>query len=133
MIGRLCRGDSRPAQQRLNPRDQLGKRKRLDQIIIAAVLQTADFVGNRIFRTQHNDRHGDPVGAQLFNQRKTIHSGEHDVDNRQITLFGLRLEQAVRTGRGMDRRITGLLQALEDEIRCPCVILHQKNLHKNLL
>jgi hypothetical protein len=46
---------SRPPKQRLDPGNRLGKRKRLDQVIVRARLEAADTILKRIPRGQDQD------------------------------------------------------------------------------
>src|ERR1700722_14649539 len=68
-----------PAKERFDSRCEFANVERLDQIIVAAGLQSVDSVVDRRQRTYHQSGRGVAFGAQRLNNRKTITALQHAV------------------------------------------------------
>jgi len=68
-------GERRPTTQCIHPRDQLGKRERFDQIIVAAPLEAGYAVIYSRHRCQKQNGCLDTGSTNGPDQRKTINSG----------------------------------------------------------
>ena len=77
-------GAVRPAQYHLDARQQLHRFKRLDDVILRSQPQALHPIGNILPRGEKDDRGA--AAARLFHQRKTVLSGQHHIQQRQIIL-----------------------------------------------
>ncbi len=84
-----------PAQQRIDPRVQLGERERLDQVIVGAAAQPRDPVGDRAHRGEEQHRGLVARAAQRFDDRKPVEAGQHAVDHRDVVVLRQGADQAV--------------------------------------
>ncbi len=66
--------------QRLDPRQQLGKGERLDQIIVAAAAQAAHAVVDFAERADDQSRRINAGVAELPDDRQTVDAGKHAID-----------------------------------------------------
>src|ERR1700722_9686888 len=71
-----------PAKKRFDSRSEFANVERLDQIIVAAGLQSVDSIVDRRQRTDHQGGRGVPFGAQRLNNRKTITALQHAVNDQ---------------------------------------------------
>ena len=72
------------AQMGADPREQFGETKRLCHIVICPRIETLDRVGFRIMPRQHDDRVLEPLLAQLFDRRASIHIRQTDIHDDEI-------------------------------------------------
>src|SRR5581483_9064369 len=82
-------------EQRLEPRQQLDKGKRLDQIIVAAGAQAANAIVDLAERADDQERHRDAVVPQLAHHSDAVNIGQHAVDR----------DHAIVAGRGVAQRL----------------------------
>src|SRR5512140_105367 len=80
MLGRRDR--RAPSPECANPRDELAKGERLDQVVVSACLEPEHAIVDRIARRQHEDRSGDASRtnpcAELESRSIRKHHVEHD-------------------------------------------------------
>ena len=110
-------GAARPAQDRLHPHDELGRRERLRQVVVGAVLEPGDPVDRRAPRRQDEDRRraGLLVAADGPDDGPPVELGEHQVEDDEGRLVLLdRRERRRPVGRGHDREPVAL-QVRPDE------------------
>ncbi len=89
------------AQQRLEPRGQLGDRERLDQVVVGAGLQAGDAVVHLVARGQHADGDVDAVAAQALDDADAVEPGHRHVEDdhrRGLLRDGAQRLQAVGGG-----------------------------------
>jgi hypothetical protein len=72
-------------QQRADTREQLGERKRLDEIVVGAFLQAAHAVLDAVARGQHQHRRLG-LRAHRFQHAETVDAGQHDVEQQQVVV-----------------------------------------------
>ena len=107
---RSCRGRRAP-QDRLHAEDQLGRRERLRQVVVGAVLETGDPVDGRAARREDDDRRRGRlvVAADRADDGPPVQLGEHQVEDDERRLVGL---DGVERGRpvrgGHDREALAL-------------------------
>jgi len=71
----------------LNAREQLRKRERLGQVIIASDLQTFHAIIDRTFRAQNNDRHLYFLRPPTFDQAEAIEPGQHQINDCDVVVI----------------------------------------------
>ena len=94
------------AQDRLDAQDELGRRERLGQVVVGAVLEAGDAVERRAAGRDDQDRRGGRlvVAADGPDDGPPVQLGEHQVEDderRPVALDGIEGSRAV--GRGHDR------------------------------
>ena len=125
MIDPLC-----PPMQCVNARQQLAEGKGLGQIIVAAAAQSADTIVHLGQGAQDQDRCALAGFAQHLDDSQPIDiARQHAVHDDDIIRLAGRQEHAVAAVAGMIRRVSGFLQAFDDELRDALVILDQQNFH----
>ncbi len=100
-----------PAQDRLDPEHELGRRERLRQVVVDAVLEPGDPIERRTAGGEHQDRRGRRfvVAANRPDDRATVEVGQHQVEHdegRAVALDGVEGGRPVR--RGHDREAVAL-------------------------
>ena len=71
----------------LNAREQLGKRERLGQVIIAADLQTLHAIIDRTLRAEDEDRHLYFLRPPAFDEVEAIEPRQHQVHDRDVVVI----------------------------------------------
>ena len=99
------------AQDRLDAQDQLGRRERLGQVVVGAVLEAGDAVDGRAAGRDDQDRRGGRlvVAADRPDDGPAVQLGEHQVEDdqrRPVALDGVEGGRAV--GGGHDREAVAL-------------------------
>ena len=94
------RGGARrgPPQDRLDPDHELGRRERLRQVVVGAVLEPRDPVDRRAARRQDEDRRGACllVAANRPDDGPAVELGQHQVEDHERRL--MRLDRVQRRG-----------------------------------
>ena len=119
----------RSPDERLQTGQQLRKRERLRQVVVAARLQTLDAVVNRPARAQ--DEHGgmDAARADAIDERQPVETRQHHVDDRGVVASADRqLDAPFTVGRDIDG-MTGFGQALADEVGDRRVVFDHEHSH----
>ena len=119
------------ADERLHAREQLGKRKRLGEVIVAAGLQAFHAVVHPGLRAEDEHRREDFVLAQLAQQRKPVKLRQHDVQHRRVVSDDLRQRKTVLAIGRMVHREAVLLQPVDHERSDLAVIFNYKDTHKS--
>ena len=117
------------ADERLHAREQLGKRKRLGEIIVAAGLQAFHAVVHAGFRAEDEHRRENFVLAQPAQQRKPVELRQHDVEHRRVVGDRLRQPEALFPIGRMVHGEAVLLQPVDDERGDLTVIFNHKYAH----
>ena len=81
-------GHATAAYHRLDPGQQLGEGKRLDQVVIRAGIQTADTVGDRVASGQHEHRRFDAALAERFQDIETVPARKTEVEEDEVEPLG---------------------------------------------
>src|SRR5215472_4265718 len=80
----ILRNDSGPPQHCSDSRQQLANGEWLSHVVIRAQFKAYNFVHFLAPRSQHDDRYGAALGAQLLAYLEPAHSRHHDVKNNQV-------------------------------------------------
>ena len=75
---------ARPPQERVQPREQLGERERLRQVVVAAGVEAGEPVGERVARGQEEHGRVDAAGAQRLADVAPVGVGQPDVDDQRV-------------------------------------------------
>ncbi len=97
-------------QQRLDSRQQFGKRKRLDQVVIAARPQSLDAIIDRTQRAQHQHGRGHIRLAQRRDQRQSVELRQHAIDDQQVVARRACRRQPAGAVSAVLDRVAGLAQ-----------------------
>src|ERR1700730_14339514 len=81
---RFSRSRKRPSQQITQACKQFGKCKRLGEIIVAALFESAHALINRPAGRENEHRSGTPLSTASGNQIEAIKVGQSEVDNERI-------------------------------------------------
>ena len=114
---------------RVKAADQLRRLERLGQIIIRAAVQPRQPVFQCGPGSEHQDGDGDLFFPEGTQHGKTVHAGQHDVENDRVILGAHRPVQAVVS---VVNRINGdplFFQQLTDRRGKLPVVLHQQYAH----
>jgi hypothetical protein len=79
------------------PRDEFRQRKRLHEVIIRTLFETADAVVQSIARGQHQDACGTAGHAQVAQDLEATFPRQHHIQNDQVVAASLGQEQAFIT------------------------------------
>ncbi len=116
-------------EKRANASDQFRKGKRLDQVIIAAELESFHPIRHAIARSQEQNRRQHPLPAQFLDHRPAILFRQHDVEQEEIKAASERhLQAGLAVARHLDR-VTFLLQPLGDKGSCLLFVFDQQDAH----
>ena len=100
-IGASCAGDVVDApQHRVDPRDELGRRERLDDVVVGAEPQADHAVGLLALRGQQD--HRDPIAvllAQPAHHLEPVEPGKHQVEHDEIGRAARRRRRSPRRRR----------------------------------
>ena len=99
----LGTGRRRPPQDRLHAKNELGRRERLGQVVVGAILEPGDAIDRGAPSRQHEDRR---VGRLLIaahgaDDGPPVQFGEHQVEHderRLVRLDGLERRRPIRGG-----------------------------------
>ncbi len=119
--------------QGIQAREQLAEGKGLGQIVVAAAAQAANAVIDLGQRAQDQDRSALAGLAQHLDDRQTVDvAGQHAIHDDHIVGLARGEKHAVAPVGGVVGRMPRLLQALDDELADPLVVLDQQDLHVRL-
>ena len=123
------RPQGRAARERGEPRHQLLESEGLDEIIVAARLQSVDPIVDARQIGEEKHRRRNAFGAHQRDHAEAVELWQHAVKNDRIEAIGGRaLEFGAAVSR--DRRLVpARLQACRDEVGGPFVVLDNQNLH----
>jgi hypothetical protein len=85
-----------PAKQRADASDQLGKTKRLGDVIVRADTESVDLVDFFALGAQDYDRHAEPVAAERLEDAIAVDSREHEVENDEVGRISPRCRDRAR-------------------------------------
>ena len=126
---RLARRAGGPAQDRLDPQDQLPGGEGLDHVVVGAELQADDAVHLLGLGGEHEDRdvaHRDALLQQPADLQ-AVHAGQHQVEDDQVRLAALRhLEGGLAVLGGLHRH-AGLPQVVGDDLDDVGLVLHHED------
>ena len=88
--------------QRVHARHELGKRERLDDVVVGARIQPGDTVGDLAARGEDEDGHRVLPAAQGPEQGEAVHAREPDVEHDEV--IGVHVQQ-VEGGLGARRAV----------------------------
>src|SRR5262249_16927140 len=119
----------RSPDQRLDARQQLREGERLDEIVVAAALQTANAIVDRSSGAQNEHGNDDLSRAQLLDERQPVTLRQHQVDNPDVVRLVEGVGEAGPAARRPVERKPGLAQARSHEIRNGVVVLDEQRAH----
>ena len=121
----------RAPMQCVDARQQLAEGKGLGQIVIAAAAQAAYPIVDFRQCAQYQDRGALAGLAQHLDDGESVDiSRQHPVHDDDIIRLAGSQEHAVAPIAGMIRGVSGFLQAFDDELCDPLVVLDQQDLHE---
>src|SRR5579875_3596591 len=133
-IGNLQAGRDRmrrrAAQQGPDPRDQLGKGKGLDQIIVAAGIETRYPIVDPSERRQKQDRSPVAGGAQRLDNGKAVETRQHPIDDQKVEMLRGGAEQPFIPARRTYGQIALLGETVDDIVRRVQIIFDHQDLHR---
>jgi hypothetical protein len=86
----------RTPQERFKSGNELEKRKRLGQVVIASCPQSAYAVVDGTEGTENEGGCPNLLFPQGFDNGEAIYAGQHSIDNQDVRLSGARFGQAIR-------------------------------------
>src|SRR5439155_21590061 len=119
--------------ERPQAREELGKRERLDEVIIGARIQAGDPVLDGIARREHQHRCPNPAREQPSAGLESVDSRQHHVEDDCVVVVGARHPQGVLAGLGDIRRQPFPRQPTMDQARHPQLVLDDKHPHGHIL
>ena len=131
-VARLEHGRAleRPAaRERAQPRDELGERERLDEVVVGAAVEAGDAVLDRVARGEHQHGRPDAVGAQPPADLEAVDAREHHVEHDRVVVGGARHPQRVLA---LDRDVGEhplVAQAAPDQARELDLVLDDQHAH----
>ena len=87
--------DRAAAAERAQPRDELGERERLDEVVVGAAVEAGDAVLDRVARGEHEHGRPDAVVAQAAADLEAVDAGQHHVEHDRVVVGGARHPQRV--------------------------------------
>ena len=119
----------RSPDERLQPRQQLRKRERLRQVVVATRLQTLDAIINRAASAQNEHRGMDAARTDPIDQGQPVETWQHHVDDRGVVApVERKLDALFAVGRDIDD-ITGFGQPLAHEVGNGRVVFDHEHSH----
>ena len=98
-------------QQRAQPRQQLRKFERLDEVVVGAGVESFHAIGQRIARRQHQDRRVIPLGAQHPADLESIRRRNARIEHDRVVRRGRSALQRLLAGRRDVHRIRLLAES----------------------
>ena len=121
------------AQQGPNPRQKLGKGKRLGQVVIGTGLQTRNDILYRILGRQHEDRSDDLLGPQLLEHGEAVLLRQHPVEHDQVhRLFRGQRQPFLAVG-SQQHFVVFLFEPSLDKARHLLFVFNDQNTHTRFL
>ena len=116
------------AEQRVQPRDELGERKGLRDVVVAARAESRDAIRQRVARREEEHGRLHALRAQRLADVAAVGIGQTDVDDQDVRR--LRLDALEQLGPGADTcRVEALLaQAAQKHAAESDVVLDDQNL-----
>ena len=118
----------RPPGERIDPRDELLERERLDEVVIGARPEPGDAVIHRVARRQHQDRRSDAPFAKGARNIQPVRPGQH----QSTAAMSNRPELASRGPSSPSAAVSAVWpspRSVRHEGRKPSVVLDQQDLH----
>lgn len=123
-----CRGGVRWAQDRPDPGDQHGKRKRFGEVVVGTGIERFSLVEVAILGGEHDDRGPDLPGSEVGADLNAVATGQHDVEQDQVVTAFSRKPETIDT---VERDINGEALGVEaafDNGRNLDVVLDEQDL-----
>lgn len=117
------------AGQRIDPRKQLIKMKRLRQVIIGAQVQHFHLVVGAVQRAQHQDRDVDFLKPDQLRQLDPVQAGKHEVHQDHLKIIGPDHLPCGFTAFGQAHLMPRFAQPLHQKPADSFVIFYQENIH----
>ena len=118
-----------PPHERPQPREELGERERLRQVVVGARVETGDAVVDAVARREHEHRRPHAVLANPAADLEAVDPGEHEVEHDRVVLGGLGHPDGVVAGAGDVDRMTLLDEAAVQEARHLQLVLDHEDAH----
>ena len=118
-----------PPRERAQPRQQLGERERLDEVVVGAAVEAGDAVLDRVARGQHQHGRPDAGAAQPPAGLEAVEARQHHVEHDRVVGVRLRHPERVLAVR---RHVGGeplAGQPAPDQARHPQVVLDDQHAH----
>ena len=119
--------DGGAAQQRMDARQQLGRRKRLDQIVVRAGFQPLDTVFDRIARGEHQDERLVARRPQVFQHADAVQPRHQPVEHDDIRAVRLHLSQRLGAVGGAEHAKTLVRQRAPQHRQEFGIIVYDQN------
>jgi len=118
----------RPSAQRGDPRNELGKSKRLHQIIVAARIEAQDPVLNIAQRGQKQNRRVAAGRAQAPDEGEPVEAGNHPIDNEQIEAIAHCAHETISTTRRLGDQVAFFAKTVRDVICILSIVFNEQDL-----
>ena len=119
--------------QRPEPRQQLGERERLRQIVVGAGVQTPHAVLDRVTRREHDDRRPKARGPQPPAHLEAIRPRQHHIEDHCVEVRRAREQQCLLAVAG-DLRDPAVAPQTAPDGRChPRVVLDHQHAHRSMM
>ena len=129
----LLAASAAPARQHLDPRQQLGERIGLGQVVVAAGAQALDPVVDLAERRQDQRRRLDALGAQRADHRQAVALRQHAVDDQDVVLPVERQAEPVLAVGGVVGHVADLAEGLDQVVGRVAVIFDDEEAHAAIL
>ena len=123
------RSERRAARERVEPRHQLLEGERLDEIVVAAGLESVDPVvdAGEVGEEEHRRRHA--LRPHQRDDAEPVELRQHAVEDDHIETIGGRPLESFATVPRDRRLVPARFEARRDEVGGPLVVLDNQNLH----
>jgi len=119
----------RAAAERIDAGDQLGKCKRLDEIVVTPGIEAVHAITDAAECRQEQNGRFDLGATQRFDDVQPIHARHHAVDDHEIPLLALDAEEPIAPICEGAQNMAFFREPLGDVIRSFYVVFNEKNLH----
>ena len=118
-----------PPRQHLDAGDQLGQRKWLRQVVVAAGAQALDAVVDMAHRRQDQHRRLVARAAQGLDQAQSVEARQHPVDDQHVVVAGARHLETVLAVVGELGAVVRLAQSALHELGGLAIVLDDEHAH----
>jgi len=118
-----------PAQQGLEPSEELREVEGFDQVVVAARLEPAHAIVHAAPGAQEDDGRAPPPAPQLLDEAQPVAPRQHHVDDGGVEVVLQRQAQALLAVAGPLDGVAGFLKAAAHELGDHVVVLDQQDGH----
>ena len=91
-------GRSAAAEQRADPGQHLGERKRLDEIVVGAAVEAGHAILQRVAGGQHEHRRFDTLASKRRQHLQAVAARQHHVEQDDVEPFRIETEEGALAG-----------------------------------